>query len=280
APGAPETHRSLHLAHCSRHLGRGRGGLRGAGRSTPLAAVARSRSSETPSRLDDGGSSTDARLRRSDAPPPRRAAPRRGHGARGWSVLPLDAQYAGMSALTVRALTVPGRLNGVSFALGSGTLAAAVGPNGSGKSTLLQAAAGLLPAAGDVELEGRPLPRIAVIDRARRLAWVPQEASFQFAFSVREVVAQGRYMWADDGNGVDDALTACDLRHLADRPVTRLSGGERQRVSLARAVATRAGLQLWDEPVAQLDVRHALQVMALARRFANGGAALLVSLHD
>ena len=185
-----------------------------------------------------------------------------------------------MSALKVRALTVPGRLNGVSFALRHGTLAAVVGPNGSGKSTLLQAAAGLLPAAGDVELEGRPLARIAVIDRARRLAWVPQEASFQFAFSVREVVAQGRYMWADDGNGVDDALTACDLRHLADRPVTRLSGGERQRVSLARAVATRAGLQLWDEPIAQLDVRQALEVMALARRFANGGAALLVSLHD
>ena len=185
-----------------------------------------------------------------------------------------------MSALTVRGLTVSGRLNGVSFALLPGTLAALVGPNGSGKSTLLQAAAGLLPADGDVEFEGRALPRISVIDRARRLAWVPQEASFQFAFSVREVVAQGRYMWADDGSGVDDALTAFDLRDLADRPVTRLSGGERQRVSLARAVATGARLQLWDEPVAQLDVRHALEVMALARRFANGGAALLVSLHD
>jgi len=185
-----------------------------------------------------------------------------------------------MSALTVRALTVHGRLNGVSFALGPGTLAAVVGPNGSGKSTLLQAAAGLLPAGGDVELEGRPLPRIAVIDRARRLAWVPQEANFQFAFSVREVVSQGRYMWADDGGHVDDALTNFDLQDLADRPVTRLSGGERHRVSLARAVATGAGLQLWDEPVAQLDVRHALEVLALARRFANGGAALLVSLHD
>ncbi len=185
-----------------------------------------------------------------------------------------------MSALTVRALTVPARLDGVSFTLPPRTLTAVVGPNGSGKSTLLQAAAGLLPASGDVELQGRPLPRIAVIDRARCLAWVPQEASFQFAFSVREVVAQGRYMWADDGNGVEAALAAFDLRDLAERPVTRLSGGERQRVSLARAVATGARLQLWDEPVAQLDVRHALEVLALARRLANGGAALLVSLHD
>jgi iron complex transport system ATP-binding protein len=62
--------------------------------------------------------------------------------------------------------------------------------------------------------------------------------------------------------------------------VTRLSGGERHRVTLARALATGARLQLWDEPIAQLDVRHALEVLALARRLADGGAALLLSLHD
>jgi len=185
-----------------------------------------------------------------------------------------------MNALTVRELTVPGRLPEVSFALRAGTLTVVVGPNGTGKSTLLQAAAGLLPASGEIEWEGRPLPRIDVLDRARRLAWVPQEAHFQFAFSVRDVVAQGRYMWGDDENGVDDALAAFDLRELEGRPVTRLSGGERHRVTLARALATGARLQLWDEPIAQLDVRHALEVLALARRLANGGAALLLSLHD
>jgi iron complex transport system ATP-binding protein len=185
-----------------------------------------------------------------------------------------------MSALTVRRLTVPGRLSEVSFALRPGTMTVVVGPNGTGKSTLLQAAAGLLPTSGDIEWQGRPLPRIDVLERARRLAWVPQEAQFQFAFSVRDVVAQGRYMWGDDGDGVDEALAALDLRELAERPVTRLSGGERHRVTLARALATGARLQLWDEPIAQLDVRHALEVLALARRLADGGAALLLSLHD
>jgi len=185
-----------------------------------------------------------------------------------------------MNPVAVRGLTVPGRLSGVSFELRPRSLVALVGPNGSGKSTLLQAAAGLLSARGDVELDGRPLQRIAVLDRARRLAWVPQEARFAFGFSVREVVAQGRYMWADDPSGVDEALAAFDLRDLAERPVTHLSGGERQRVSLARAVATGAALQLWDEPISQLDARHALEVLALARRLAQQGAALLLSLHD
>ena len=185
-----------------------------------------------------------------------------------------------MTVLEVRELTVPGRLSEVSFALRPGTLTVAVGPNGAGKSTLLQAAAGLLPASGEIEWEGRPLPRIDVLDRARRLAWVPQEAQFHFSYSVREVVAQGRYMWGDDENGVDDALAAFDLCELSARPVTRLSGGERHRVTLARALATGARLQLWDEPIAQLDARHALEVLALARRLADGGAALLVTLHD
>ena len=185
-----------------------------------------------------------------------------------------------MIAVTVRDLTVPGRLTGVSFSLGAGTLTWVVGPNGAGKSTLLQAIAGLLPASGEIEWEGRPLPGIDVLDRARRLAWVPQEAQFQFAFTVRDVVAQGRYMWGDDETGVEDALAAFDLRELAERPVTRLSGGERHRVILARALATGARLQLWDEPIAQLDVRHALEVLALARCLANRGATLLLSLHD
>jgi iron complex transport system ATP-binding protein len=62
--------------------------------------------------------------------------------------------------------------------------------------------------------------------------------------------------------------------------VTRLSGGERHRVGLARALATQAPIQLWDEPVAQLDVRHALEVMRLARRLTDHGGTVLVSLHD
>ena len=171
-----------------------------------------------------------------------------------------------MTSLSVRDLTVPGRLHRVSFALRAGTVTAVVGPNGTGKSTLLQAAAGLLRASGQIEWGGIPIERISVLDRGRRLAWVAQEAQFPFGFSVRDVVAQGRYMWGDDGNGIEAALAALDLRDLAGRPVTRLSGGERHRVSLARALATGARLQLWDEPIAQLDVRHALEVSTLAQR--------------
>lgn len=183
-------------------------------------------------------------------------------------------------ALHASALSVPGRLEAVSLDLGPGELVAVVGPNGAGKSTLIQALAGLLPAAGLVHWNGQPLSRIPISERGRRLAWVSQEAHFEFAFPVREVVAQGRYAWGDDLSGVAEALAELDLTFLADRPATRLSGGERHRVGLARALATQAPIQLWDEPVAQLDVRHALEVMRLARRLADGSGTVVVSLHD
>ena len=183
-------------------------------------------------------------------------------------------------ALHASALAVPGRLEAVSVDLGPGELVALVGPNGAGKSTLIQALAGLLPAHGTVHWNGQSLSGIAMAERGRGLAWVGQEAQFEFAFPVREVVAQGRYAWGDDPSGVAEALTELDLAHLAARPVTRLSGGERHRVGLARALATAAPIQLWDEPVAQLDVRHALEVMRLARRLVDAGGTVLVSLHD
>lgn len=177
-------------------------------------------------------------------------------------------------------LAVPGRLEALDLSLPPGALVAVVGPNGAGKSTLLQALAGLLPAHGRILWQGKDLARIPILDRGRRLAWVPQDFHAEFAFSVRDVVSQGRFAHGDQDHGVDEILEKLDLAHLADRAVTRLSGGERQRVLLGRALATGAPWQLWDEPLAQLDVRHALEVLKLARAQAEGGTTVVMTLHD
>ncbi|BET66428.1 ABC transporter ATP-binding protein [Opitutales bacterium ASA1] len=183
-------------------------------------------------------------------------------------------------ALQLHAASVPGRLDAVDLALPGGALVGLVGPNGSGKSTLLQVAAGLLPATGSVAWAGRPLASIPLLERGRMTAWVPQEAQFQFGFTVHSVVAQARFAHGDDGRGVEEALERFDLVPLADRPVNQLSGGERMRVLLARACATEAPLQLWDEPLAPLDVKHGLEILVLARRLASGARTVLLSLHD
>ena len=100
-------------------------------------------------------------------------------------------------ALHASNLQVPGRLEAVSLDLGPGELVAMVGPNGAGKSTLIQALAGLLSAGGTIQWNGQPLSHILMMERGRRLAWVSQETQFEFAFPVREVVAQGRRLLSD-----------------------------------------------------------------------------------
>lgn len=185
-----------------------------------------------------------------------------------------------INLLEVNGASVPSRLSDVSVRLLPGTFAGLIGPNGSGKSTLLQVVAGLLPSSGTVQWQGRPLTSVPLMERGRLTSWVPQEARFEFGFSVRSVVAQGRFAHGDDGLGVDEVLAQLDLTGLAERPVDRLSGGERQRVLLARALATQAPLQLWDEPLAPLDPRHGLEVLTRARDFTRRGNTVLFSLHD
>ncbi len=177
-------------------------------------------------------------------------------------------------------ITLGTRLLDVSLHLPAGSLTAVVGPNGAGKSTLLLVLAGLLRAEGSIAWMGEDLNHITFPERGRRLAWVGQDLQADFAFLVRDVVAQGRHTFGDDGEFVDEAMRALDITHLADRPVTRLSGGERRRTFLARALATDAKIQLWDEPTANLDVRHGLDVLQLATKLRDEGRAVLISLHD
>lgn len=182
--------------------------------------------------------------------------------------------------IRAESLNLGTRLLDVSLQLPKGSLTAVVGPNGAGKSTLLLVLAGLLKAEGSIAWMGEELNRISFPERGRRLAWVGQDPTADFAFPVRDVVAQGRHAFGDDGEFVDAAMEAMDIAHLAGRPVTRLSGGERRRTFLARALATDAQIQLWDEPTANLDVRHGLDVLRLAAKLRDEGRAVLISLHD
>jgi iron complex transport system ATP-binding protein len=177
----------------------------------------------------------------------------------------------------------------VSIALQPGRFTVLIGPNGSGKSTVLRLLAGLwTPSEGRAELDGRALASLARRDLARRVAVVPQDTHLAFAFTVREAVAMGRHAHvarfaretARDRDAVQHAMQRADVAHLADRFVTELSGGERQRVLIARSLATEAETILLDEPLANLDIAHALDVLLLCRALADEGRTVVCALHD
>jgi iron complex transport system ATP-binding protein len=180
-------------------------------------------------------------------------------------------------------------LRNVSLDLGPGTVLALVGPNGSGKSTLLRLMAGLWQASeGRMLLDGRDLHHFRRSDVAQHVTYVPQEARLEFDFSVREIVLMARYPHRgrfdretnEDKQAVEEGLQRADVVHLAERPITQLSGGERQRVLIARSLATRANILLLDEPTANLDVDHSLDVLELCRSLADDGHAVAIATHD
>jgi iron complex transport system ATP-binding protein len=180
-------------------------------------------------------------------------------------------------------------LHDVSVAFAAGRLTAVIGPNGAGKSSLLDVAAGLLrPEAGIVRLDGVALSATGGRALARRRAYLPQRAGVEWPISVVRVVALGLTpslpafgdLPAALRPAVDEALAACDLRDLGDRPATALSGGELARVMLARAIVGRPELLIVDEPTAGLDPRHALDAGRRLRALADAGCTVIVALHD
>ena len=183
----------------------------------------------------------------------------------------------------------PEAVAGASLTVRAGEVVGVIGPNASGKSTLARLCCGLLvPQAGSVLLGVDPIARLSRRDRARRVAFLPQQQPHDLTFTAREVALMGRAphlgLWALEGprdlERATAALLEADALELADRPISQLSGGERQRVFLARAFAQEAALLVLDEPTAGLDLAHqVLLVNALRKRAREGGAALLV-LHD
>lgn len=199
--------------------------------------------------------------------------------------------------------TTPLRLENVSAAYGArpalhdiglevptGQFVALVGPNGSGKTTLLRVALGFLPpASGSIALFGNPVQRLRPVERARRVAWVPQEEAPRDNVRLLDYVLFGRYAHLrpleaesrEDRAQARRALTEVALGDRADDGVLSLSGGERQRALLARALVQEAPLLLLDEPTSHLDIGHQLDLLERVRRLSRERKVTVVTaLHD
>ena len=197
-----------------------------------------------------------------------------------------------MTALAVHGLTVTldrnPALSGVTCAAPTGGWLALVGPNGAGKSTLIRAVAGLVSYQGQILLDGADARSLRTRERARLIAYVPQEPMLPPDMTVEQYVLLGRtphlgYLGnpgRHDRDRAAAALERLDVARFAARRLARMSGGERQRVVLARALAAEPSVLLLDEPTSMLDVGHQQQMLELVDGLRKGGLTVLSTLHD
>jgi ABC-type Fe3+/spermidine/putrescine transport system ATPase subunit len=147
-------------------------------------------------------------------------------------------------------------VDGVSFDVTGGEIAAILGPSGCGKSTVLHLIAGLeTPDRGEVSWRGASLAGVPPHRRGFGLMF--QEYALFPHMDVGRNVGFGLRMQAQGAEQITSLVTAVldlvGLPGLQNRQVDELSGGERQRVALARALAPKPALLMLDEPLGALD---------------------------
>jgi len=180
---------------------------------------------------------------------------------------------------------------GVSAEFAPGKNYCLLGPNGCGKTTLLRAMAGIIPAKGEILIDGRPIASMRRREIARKIAVMSQITTLYFPYSVYETVMLGRYQHmrrsifnqvdAQDREAVKRCLARTGLWELRDRQIDRLSGGQRQRVFLAQALAQEPDLILLDEPTNHLDVKHQIELIDALHEWTGDGVHGVIGVfHD
>ena len=178
-------------------------------------------------------------------------------------------------------------LKGVSFVAEQGQLTALIGANAVGKSTMLKVILGLRRGEGSVTFE---VPEVGVLDeagRARHVSYMTQSELGESELTVMDVVLLGRIQTLslkvadDDLEKAWGVMSMLKIDSLADRPVRALSGGQRRMVSIAQTLAKDPDILVMDEPTANLDMQHELEVLQIVRDYTHQrGTTSLLTLHD
>lgn len=178
-------------------------------------------------------------------------------------------------------------LNGANLELEQGQIGILLGKNGSGKTTLFKAILGIhTPTGGQMRLDGENLLKMSRRQRARRIAYVPQDIHFG-ALSVFDSILMGRVSFFGlkashaDYVAVEKIVEDMGLTPFAHRNVDALSGGERQKIAIARAIAQEPTLMVFDEPTGNLDIANEQLIIQEAKKLAREkNISILSSLHD
>lgn len=180
-------------------------------------------------------------------------------------------------------------LNDVSFKIDDGSFVAVMGPSGCGKSTLLNIL-GLLdnPTEGQYLLDDKEVGNLKEAQRTRyrqgRIGFIFQSFNLIEDMNIRDNIMLPLnnlpLSRAEKKQRVDEAMKRMGISHRANHYPSQLSGGQQQRAAIARAIVSRPGLILADEPTGNLDSKNGLEVMGLLSELHREGSTIIMVTHS
>lgn len=180
-------------------------------------------------------------------------------------------------------------LNNVSFNVNDGEFVAIMGPSGCGKSTLLNIL-GLLdnPSSGEYILDGKEVGKLRENQRTEyrkgRIGFIFQSFNLIEDMNIRDNIMLPLnnlpLSREEKSKRVEEAMTRMGISHRSRHYPSQLSGGQQQRAAIARAIVSRPGLILADEPTGNLDSRNGLEVMELLSELHREGATIIMVTHS
>jgi branched-chain amino acid transport system ATP-binding protein len=191
----------------------------------------------------------------------------------------MSGPLLGLADMAVAYGHVPA-VTGVSLTLAPGEIVTVIGANGAGKSTLLNAAMGLIPSEGRIDLDGAPIGGVSVEERVRRgLSLVPERRELFGSLSVLDNLVLGGFKTdaARRRRGLDGVFARFPrLKERRGQTAATLSGGERQMLAMGRAMMAEPRVLMLDEPSLGLAPRIVAEIFAIIAELRRTGVAILL----
>ncbi|ANZ96466.1 ABC transporter ATP-binding protein [Brochothrix thermosphacta] len=179
-------------------------------------------------------------------------------------------------------------LDDITLEIPQAQVTAFIGANGAGKSTLLGIMSRLITKEdGEVLIDDQDVTKWKSRALAQKLAILKQSNQVSARLTVEDLVAFGRFPYSkgrltlEDQHKVTQALEYMEITDLKADYIDELSGGQQQRVYIAMIIAQDTEYVLLDEPLNNLDMKHAVQMMKILRRLVDDfGKTIVLVLHD
>lgn len=179
-------------------------------------------------------------------------------------------------------------IDNVSLTIPKGKITSFIGPNGAGKSTLISMVSRLIAKdEGIITIDGEDISKVKENELAKKISILKQSNAMNVKLTVRELISFGRFPYSkgklkkDDWAKIEEAIAYMELEDIQHKYLDELSGGQRQRAYIAMVLAQDTEYILLDEPLNNLDMRHAVQIMKTLRRLVNElGKTIVIVIHD